>query len=127
MAAVKSGENEFITFEKNAKLVFSMKVSEEYGHNYTVDRTITSKAYKASENAKQIVEKYRSKTDIEKLEAYRDEILGLVEYDYNAVTKYENDKIYGNPWQVIHVFNDCPSQRSWSCLHSNLQLQHPCL
>ncbi len=108
MAAVKSGENEFITFEKNAKLVFSMKVSEEYGHNYTVDRTITSKAYKASENAKQIVEKYRSKTDIEKLEAYRDEILGLVEYDYNAVTKYENDKIYGNPWQVIHVFDDDP-------------------
>ena len=108
MAVYNSGENEAITFQKNAKLVFSMKVSEEYGHNYTVDRKITGGAYKASENAKKIVEKYKGRTDIAKLEAYRDEILKLVEYDYDAVKKYEIDGIYGNPWQVIHVFDNNP-------------------
>lgn len=106
LAGLQTSKGDFIVFENDAKMTFSMAVSSDYGVKYHADSKITGNAYKASLNAGNIVARHRKKSDLKKLEAYRDEIIKLVDYDYGAVDKYLKDGIYGNPWQVIYVFDN---------------------
>ncbi|MGE9876077.1 hypothetical protein ACQQ9V_09160 [Hornefia butyriciproducens] len=100
-----NGKQGFVVFEDNACATFALKVARAYGSDYEVDTEKTRAAQTAAGNAKAIVAKYQGRSDIEKLKAYRDEILSLVDYNYDAVLKYEEDAIYGDPWQVIYVFD----------------------
>ena len=56
----------------------------------------------AAANAKSIVEENASLSDYNKLVAYRDTICAWVDYNYDAL---EDGVLYGNPWQLIHVFD----------------------
>ena len=89
----------------NARYVFSYTVSTEYAKNgeaYVVDQSDRHTLDTAVANAKAIVTKYASRGDREKLDAYRLEICELVEYQMPL------DAAYGNPWQLIWVFDGDP-------------------
>lgn len=71
----------------------------------TVSAARVSEAKKAADNAKAIVAKYKDRSDYEKLIAYREEICRLTSYD---VDTYESDAPYGDPWQLVYVFDGDP-------------------
>ena len=75
---------------------------------FTTDREKTSAAAETKEKAQNIVDWYADLSDYEKLEAYKDEICALVSYnDEAADDDYTGG--YGDPWQIIYVFDDNPS------------------
>lgn len=84
---------------------FSFTVAEEYraGNNYTVSNDLAT-VHVAVENAKSIVKKYEGQSDYEKMVGYREEICALVSYNTDAAAKPTTP--YGNPWQLIWVFDN---------------------
>ncbi len=69
--------------------------------SWTANTKKTAAASKAATKAKAIVQEYESCSDYKKLLAYKDKICSLVSYDYSIF----NGAYYGDPWQVIHVFD----------------------
>lgn len=99
---------------KNLKL--SMYISQAYakinegGATYdplTADTAKTSAAKRAAENATQVVAANTTKSDHEKLKAYLDYIKDAVSYNNEAANN--NATPYGDPWQLIYVFDNNPS------------------
>lgn len=99
---------------KNLKL--SMYISQAYakinegGATYdplTADTAKTSAAKRAAENATQVVAANTAKSDHEKLKAYLDYIKDAVSYNNEAANN--NATPYGDPWQLIYVFDNNPS------------------
>ena len=95
---------------KNLKL--SMYISQAYakinegGATYdplTADTAKTSAAKRAAENATQVVAANNAKSDHEKLKAYLDYIKDAVSYNNEAANN--NATPYGDPWQLIYVFD----------------------
>ena len=87
-------------------ITFSFPVAEAYSAGeYSVDTAIGQSVQTSVENANAIVSKYSSATDYDKLCGYRDEICSLVSYNDEAAEGGEN---YGNPWQMIWVFDGDP-------------------
>ena len=98
---------------KNLKL--SMYISQAYakinegGATYdplTADTAKTSAAKRAAENATQVVAANTAKSDHEKLKAYLDYIKDAVSYNNEAANN--NATPYGDPWQIIYVFDNNP-------------------
>ncbi len=96
---------------KNLKL--SMYISQAYakinegGATYeplTADTAKTSAAKRAAENATQVVAANTAKSDHEKLKAYMDYIKAAVSYNNEAANN--NATPYGDPWQIIYVFDN---------------------
>ncbi len=86
---------------------FKLYVAEAYqegGNGYTVDTEIAQSASAVVEVAQGIVDKYASYSDEEKLKAYKDEICSMVSYNNSAASNSSTP--YGNPWQLIWVFDD---------------------
>ncbi|XCP84543.1 MBG domain-containing protein [Roseburia hominis] len=72
-----------------------------------VDSSKVISAKAAISKAKSIVKQYADLPDYEKLKAYKDEICGLVEYNFDAVE--DPTTAYGDPWQLIWVFDGDPA------------------
>lgn len=72
--------------------------------SYTVDTSKTGKAAEAVANAAKIITDNASATDLAKLTAYKNKICELTSYNNAAVIN--PDYPYGDPWQMIHVFDD---------------------
>lgn len=98
---------------KNLKL--SMYISQAYakinegGATYdpfTADTAKTSAAKRAADNATQVVAANTAKSDHEKLKAYLDYIKDAVSYNNEAANN--NATPYGDPWQIIYVFDNNP-------------------
>lgn len=93
----------------NVNYRISFYVSAEYtpdGNTYStnVDNGKILSIHKAAEKAANIVASNSGKTDYGKLLAYKNEICSLVSYNFSAAG---NSGIpYGNPWQLIWVFDD---------------------
>ena len=74
--------------------------------DYTVDVLKTQTVSSAVANAQSVVSANASKSDSEKLEAYRAYICGQVSYDHAAAN--DEDRVYGDPWQLVYVFDEDP-------------------
>ena len=88
--------------------VFSFTVEKEYADGeYRVNTKFGTTVRTAAQNAGEIVERFGSSSDLDKLRAYKDEICRLVTYDTAALTDYDSYgyEPYGNPWQLIWVFD----------------------
>lgn len=80
-----------------------LAVADEYkAGDYTVSSNLAT-VHTAAENARRIVEKYEGQSDYEKMVGYRKEICDLVSYNTDAAEKPTTP--YGNPWQLIWVFD----------------------
>lgn len=95
-------------------LKLSMYISQAYakinegGATYdplTANTAKTSAAKRAAENATQVVAANTAKSDHEKLKAYLDYIKAAVSYN-NEAANNNNATPYGDPWQIIYVFDN---------------------
>lgn len=90
-------------------LVFYFSVSADYSLDSTtntcdLDTGKTGAAAAAAANAKSIAETHADKSDYDKLLAYKDEICALTSYNTSAASSSYSGE-YGDPWQMIHVFD----------------------
>ena len=87
-------------------LTVTMQVAKSYqnGSSTKVKAANISSVVSA---AQAIVDKYAGKSDKEKLEGYRDEICALTSYNDEAAENTSTP--YGDPWQMIYVFDGNPS------------------
>ena len=99
----ESGEYK-LTFEG---ISFRFAVVQDYSTGeYTVDTSNAERVSHAVETAASIMESSADKNDIEKLTDYKDAICGLVGYDHDAAG--DDSTPYGDPWQIISVFDEDP-------------------
>lgn len=93
------------TVRTYGSLTFTLSVADGYqdGDATTVDNTKVEKAKAAAQNAKDIAEKYMDYSDDEKCLAFKNEICDLVDYNYSAAE--DSSTAYGDPWQLIYVFD----------------------
>jgi hypothetical protein len=101
------GDTSYLTVNSTWK--FSFAVAKSYAGNadYTTDPAKTSAVTTAVETAKAIVADNEGRSDYEKLQAYKEKICGLVSYNYDAM-KDDYTGGYGDPWQLIYVFDGNP-------------------
>ncbi len=84
-------------------MTLSFSVASAYSAGtYQVDTAIGQSVQTSVANAAAIVSKYADSTNTEKLIGYKNEICNLVSYNYDALAE---DVEYGNPWQMIWVFD----------------------
>lgn len=94
-------------------LTLSMNVSQDYAkfvsatsyNPFEADVAKTGAAATAAANALNVVAANTGKNDYEKLVSYREYIKGEVSYNTGAAG---GGKPYGNPWQLIYVFDGKP-------------------
>ena len=98
----------YVRFSDDACVVIKMFVSADYsatGGKGTcdVDTARTSAASNAAVTAASVVDQYRNLSDYEKLVAYKEWICGQVDYNFTAAQT--SGYPYGDPWQLIYVFD----------------------
>lgn len=107
----KNGEPA-ISFDPDSAIHLNFLVSEGYratpNDGYSVDTGKTGAAVTAIGNAQAIVEEVATKfdSDYDKLNAYRKIICELVSYNDAAAS---GGAAYGDPWQLIYVFDGNPN------------------
>lgn len=96
-------------------ITFQFAVSQDYAvtnaaentcYLYRPDPAKTRAAAAAIQNAQAVVERSSSLSDYEKLIAYRDYICDQVSYNQAVANSVHYP--YGNPWQLIYVFDNDP-------------------
>lgn len=109
----ETGEDEIGFIDENPCLEITMYVSADYSKtgNLRTTETDTEKTGAAKafvDTTSEIITDHSSDTDIEKLEAYKQEICDAVDYNYNALN---SNPPYGDPWQLIWVFDNDASTK----------------
>ena len=104
-------ENSKVSLSGNSTLKFP--VLEEYAAGeFEVDPSIGQTVRDSAANAAGIVGQYAAEDDYDKLVSYRDEICDRTAYNYSAAyddpDDDSDDNRYGNPWQLIWVFDNDP-------------------
>lgn len=89
---------------------YHFAVAQQYSSSNTVgtyetDKSKTSAVNSTLNAAKAIVDTYANKSDMEKLQGYKNTICSLVSYNTHAADSNNNVK-YGDPWQMIYVFDE---------------------
>ncbi|WP_050008226.1 leucine-rich repeat protein [Butyrivibrio sp. WCE2006] len=105
---------DFICAKYEEPITFELCVSADYstsgkGGECNADVNKCKAVKSAADNANKIIQKYKSKSDFEKLKAYRDEICNLTAYNYDYIRNGVNR--YGNPHQMINVFDGDPDTK----------------
>ena len=79
---------------------------------YITDATKTAATSDAVQNALAIVAEHQTETDYGKLQSYCDEIQDLSTYNDDAAKPgYTEEYGYGDPWQLIYVFDGDPATK----------------
>ena len=87
-------------------LQFSYKVEKEYQYMnsvYSVNPAYGQSVKKAAATALGVINTYDSLSDYDKLKAYNDWICDAT--DYNNAAAADSSMPYGNPWQLVWVFD----------------------
>ena len=95
---------------KISDCTLSMAVAKAYALNnstgsYVTDTSRTQAASNAVSNANSIIDSYSTLNDFPKLSSYKEKICELVTYNFDAL---EEGTLYGDPWQIIYVFDNNP-------------------
>ena len=102
ISASYKGTEWTIGFEGSIEFYFS--VAQDYtAGEYLVDTTNAERVQNAVANAQSIISEYSSDADYEKLVGYRTEICDRVAYNQSAAV--DASIPYGDPWQIISVFD----------------------
>ena len=98
------------------ELIFGIGVSGDYAgaSDFTVDTSITGAVNSAINTVNTILDNANSKTDDGKIEYFRDEICTLNSYNYDVLSWDEQQTIdnYGDPWQLVYVFDGNPDTKT---------------
>lgn len=88
-------------------VTFKMSVAQEYAAgSYETDPSVGQTVNTAAQNAQDIADQYKDLDDFARLTAYKNAICELASYNYDAA--YNASTPYGNPWQLIWVFDGDP-------------------
>ena len=109
----------YLALMDNAEYGISFIVSGDYSADATFDSrgslgttttntTLTRAASSAAKNNAGVITDNNSKSDYDRLVAYKDAIIGMTDYNDDA---YENNPPYGDPWQLIFVFDNDPDTK----------------
>ena len=93
----------------NYKIIFRVSAEYQDGNETTVNNKFGKAVEKAASNVRSIINSYAALSDYDKLLAYNDKICQLTEYNHPAVDNPET--LYGNPWQLIWIFDDDPNTK----------------
>ena len=88
--------------------LFPVSVDYRGNNNYEVNTSYGTSVSNAANNARMIINRYAGLDDYNKLLAYNNQICLLTEYNWHAV---ENPTPYGNPWQLVWVFDGDPETK----------------
>ena len=96
--------------DRNPTLTFRLCVSADYSvtgwpGTQDIDTSLTGSASAAASKAADIINDYSDYNDLGKLTAYKNKICALTSYNTGAGT----DSNYGDPWQLIYVFDGDPT------------------
>ena len=102
-----------IYFSDETRVTFSYTVAEDYAVNhaagtYVVDSGVIGPIQTAISHANEIITTHASEDDYQKLVSYKDEICDAVAYN-TAAGNSQYTYNYGNPWQLIWVFDENPA------------------
>ena len=103
-------EVNFLPIDPLSYIKFDFTVAAEYaaeGKTLETDPDKTGAAATAAANANAVVAQNASKNPYDRLVAYKEYICNAVEYNSYAADD-ENQVAYGNPWQLIYVFDGKP-------------------
>ena len=91
--------------------IFSLKPNADFAgmDPNRVDTAKTKAVATTISGVKGILDTASGYSDIEKVRYYKDWICNNTDYDYNAAT--DKKVPYGNPWQLIWVFDDNPNTK----------------
>lgn len=102
-----SGTSSSISIVGNIRI--RMSVAKEYAiDQFHVNTSVGQAVHNAHSRALQIVEQYKYTSDYDKLLGYKDTICSLTDYNHAAAN---GDYPYGNPWQMIWVFDGDPETK----------------
>ena len=87
---------------------YALKPDSEHYYLYKTDTALIQSAQVAVKKAKSVVKKYAGVSDYKKLCGYRDFICKENDYNHDAVNY---NWPYGNPWQLIWVFDGDPNTK----------------
>ena len=110
-ASYDSSLGEYVLyFSDSSQITFSFAVAEDYAIDhasgtYVVDSSVIETIQTALDHANTIIISHISETDYEKLVSYKDEICDAVSYNTTA-GNHNYTYNYGNPWQIIWVFDE---------------------
>ena len=98
--------------EENPVFNFAFYVSADYSesgeaHTTKIKEELPQAVSTAASNIANIIETHKTETDYDKLVSYKDEIIGLTDYN-NEVNE---ETLYGDPWQLIFVFDENPDTK----------------
>ncbi len=107
LSARSDGYTEELLFV--GSITYSFHVSQEYAgvEAYTVDTSIGDSVVMAAQNASEILDEFSGQSDYDKLRGYMETICSWV--SYNSAAADDPSTPYGNPWQMIWVFDGDPS------------------
>lgn len=103
------GDGKYIT-----SVEYRFPVSADYvpagasGTDYRIDTAKAKNAAAQMQNARALVAQNSNLSDYDKLKAYERYICSQVEYNYAAIEE-NNRAPYGDPWQIISVFDNNPA------------------
>lgn len=106
-ASSQDGENWLLS--PKSGITYQFCVAEDYRDDsadspeYAVDASLPQTVRQAADRAKEIAAKYAGYGDREKLAAFRQEICDLTSYNHEAAST--EGTAYGNPWQLVWVFD----------------------
>lgn len=98
-------KNNCLLVDQTAEFTYKMPVAAEYaadGETYLTSEEPIGTVQDAIANARKIVEENAALGDYEKLLAYKNAICEAVSYNKKAAG---GGSVYGNPWQIIWVFD----------------------
>ena len=100
---------DYVEQEVTVQYIIRLKVADEYkgSDEYHVNPTYGTAVRAAVANARSIIDSYAPLDDYDKLAGYCDYICQQTEYNHPAAD--DDDYPYGNPWQMIWVFDGDPS------------------
>ncbi len=101
-------------FYDDAKITVKMAVAKEYSatgetKTYAIKTTLSQNIQDAITNIRNVLQSNKDKNDYNKLKAYRDWIRDHVEY--NKPASQDSSWPYGNPWQLIWIFDNDSSTK----------------
>ena len=97
-------ENGVIRIGWTGVFTYRLPVSQAYAAGqYAVSSNAVQRARTAAANARQIINRYASASDLEKLNGYRQEVCALADYNEDVLNGLNLP--YGDPWQLIWVFD----------------------
>lgn len=114
LGSVRSSSSGYYFSFDNCEVRLSLRVAQEFAadagdgkiYNFITKSGMATAAVNAASRARSIVNKYASTaTNYEKLDGYRKEICNLVSYNDAAWNNGQPQRPYGNPWQLVWVFD----------------------